>query len=58
MEQAKFNGTVINQQVKDFSESGATGDPKNWDGGKGRMILDRAVTALLDLLDYVVECSY
>ncbi len=56
--QKKYNGTIISQQVRDFSASGATGDPKNWDGGKGQLILDRAVAALLDLVDFVVEGSF
>lgn len=56
--QKKFNGTIISQQIRDFSKSGATGDPRNWDESKGRLTLNRAVTALLDLIDFVVERSY
>lgn len=47
------NGTLISQEVRDFSESGATGDPVKIDAEKGKQMYDLSKENLWDLIDYM-----
>src|SRR5699024_4485151 len=48
-----YEGTIVSQEVRDFSQSGATGNPVNTDPEKGERMLELAGKNLKKLVDYV-----
>lgn len=47
------NGTMLSQVVKEFSETGATGDPSRTDPALGARMLELSRDSLKDLIDYM-----
>lgn len=49
------NGTLISQVVKDFSSSGATGDPTKTDIKQGKLMLKWSIENLNNFTDFVIN---
>ena len=48
-----FKGTMVSQEVKDFSRTGATGDPAKTDTELGKKMLELSKDNLKDLIEYM-----
>lgn len=48
-----YNGTMVSQEVRDFSKTGATGDPKKTDLSIGKKMLELSKENLQGLVNYM-----
>ncbi len=50
-----YAGTMVSQEVRDFSKSGATGDPTATDIENGKKMLIKSTENLKELIDYLIS---